>query len=162
MKLKIVRFIALFLLTLVTGLFWGTWFSLSRSMEVFSAEEFIHIGKTIIQNVATPMSIIMPLSILFMLISTWIYPVKNSPGFYCSVLACILTIVTLYITVGIEVPTDNQIKQWTASTIPSDWTAIRDRWEGFHTLRTFVSLASFASFTISIIFKNNGKADPIN
>ena len=50
MKLKAIQFMALLLLMLVTGVFWGTWFSLSRSMEVFSAAEFIHIGKTIIEK----------------------------------------------------------------------------------------------------------------
>jgi uncharacterized membrane protein len=157
MKLKFISFVALLLLTLVTGLFWGTWFSLGRSMEVFSADEFIHIGKTIIQNVATPMRIIMPLCILFMILSIWFYPDKRSLGFYCCVLASVLMIVTLYITVGIEVPIDNQIKQWTASNIPSDWKTIRDRWEAFHTFRTFTSLTSSASFTASIIFKNTEK-----
>jgi len=54
---------------LVTGIFWGTWFSLNRSIQVFSAEEFIHIGKTIIANLAVPMQFIMPSCILFMLLS---------------------------------------------------------------------------------------------
>jgi hypothetical protein len=58
MKLPVFYFISLFLLMMVTGIFWGTWFSLSRSREVFSAAEFIHIGKTIIHNLAMPMRII--------------------------------------------------------------------------------------------------------
>ncbi len=36
MKSKLVHFIALFLLMLVTGVFWGTWFTLTRSIEAFS------------------------------------------------------------------------------------------------------------------------------
>jgi uncharacterized membrane protein len=154
MKLKIIQFIALILLTLVTGLFWGTWFTLSRSIETFSAGEFIHIGKTIIRNVADPMKFMMPLCILSMLISIWFYPEKKSPGFYLGVFAFALIIVTLYITVGIEVPMDNQIKQWTVASVPGNWLQIRMRWEIFHTIRTFTSLASFAGFTASIQFKD--------
>ena len=59
MKSKIIDFAALFLLALVTGVFWETWFTLTRSIETFSAAEFIHIGKTIIANVAVPMRILM-------------------------------------------------------------------------------------------------------
>jgi uncharacterized membrane protein len=154
MKLKIIQFIALFLLTLVTGLFWGTRFSLSRTMETFSAGEFIHIGKTIIQNVADPMMIMMPLCILSMLISIWFYPEKKSMSFYLGGFAFALIIVTLYITVGIEVPMDNQIKQWTVATVPGNWLQIRMRWETFHAIRTFTSLISFAGFTASILFKD--------
>jgi uncharacterized membrane protein len=157
MKLKIIQFVALFLLMLVTGVFWGTWFSLSRSIESFSAAEFIHIGKVIIENLAFPMKIIMPACIVFMIIATWIYPHKKSAGFYLSVVALILIIITLYITVGIEVPIDNQIKQWTASTVPLNWETIRIRWQFFHTLRTVTSLASFACFTSSVLLTKNSR-----
>ena len=45
MKQKPVAFITVMLLMLVTGVFWGTWFTLTRSLEGFSAGEFIYIGK---------------------------------------------------------------------------------------------------------------------
>jgi uncharacterized membrane protein len=150
MSIKIIQFSALFLLMLVTGLFWGTWFSLSRSMETFSAAEFIHIGKTIIQNVATPMKVIMPLCILLMMITIAVYSPKKSTAFYLLIAAFALFLVTLYITVGIEVPIDNQIKQWTGSTVPAEWGAIRSHWELFHTARTFTSLASFGLFAAGL------------
>src|SRR5579862_9381107 len=121
MKLKVIQFTVLFLLLLVTGLFWGTWFAISQSIQDFSAAEFIHIGKVIIANVAMPMRIILPGCMLFMLLAIWFYPQKSGTGFYLSVVAFILIIIVLYITVGIEVPIDNQIKQWTASSVPSDW-----------------------------------------
>lgn len=149
---KLTNLVALFLLALVTGVFWGTWFTLTRSIETFSPAEFIHIGKMIIANVAWPMRILMPACILFMLLSAWLCPEKKSPGFYFSVAACLLIIVALMITLLVEVPIDNQIKTWTAETIPSDWEAIRERWQCFHTARTFASLASFGSLASAIIF----------
>jgi len=152
MTLKLTNLVALFLLALVAGVFWGTSFTLTGSIETFSPAEFIHIGKTIIANVAWPMRILMPACILFMLLSAWLYPEKKSPGFFLNVAACLLIIVTLLITLLVEVPIDNQIKTWTAETIPSDWGAIRERWQYFHTARTFVSLASFGSLAIAIIF----------
>src|SRR6266480_7399893 len=146
MTLKVTNFVALFLLALVTGVFWGTWFTLTRSIETFSPAEFIHIGKTIIANVAWPMRILMPACILFMLLSAWLYPEKKSPGSFLNMAACLLIIVALLI----EVPIDNQIKTWTAETIPSDWGARRERWQYFRIVRTFVSLVSFGSLAIAI------------
>ena len=144
---KLFQFITLLLLMLITGLFWGTWFAISRSIENFSAAEFIHIGKVIIKNVANPMRVIMPLCILLMAVSLWLYPEKRSVSFYLIVTSFVLLIVTLIITVGIEVPIDNQIKTWSPETVPSDWTAIRSRWQFFHTIRTFTSLVSFSLFS---------------
>ena len=152
MTLKLTNFVALFLLALVTGVFWGTWFTLTRSIEVFSPAEFIYIGKTIIANVAWPMRILMPACILFMVLAAGLYPEKKSPGFFLNVAACLLIIVALLITLLVGVPIDNQIKTWTAETTPSDWEAIRERWQYFHTARTFVSLASLGSLAIAIIF----------
>jgi uncharacterized membrane protein len=58
------------------------------------------------------------------------------------VLGLILIVAATLITVLMEVPVDNQIKVWTVATLPPDWEAIRDRWEFYHTVRTFTSIAS--------------------
>src|SRR5919108_3624908 len=107
---KITSFAALLLLALVTGVFWGTWFTLTRSITTFSAAEFIHIGQTIISNVAWPMRFLMPACILMMIFSAWLLAEKNSAGFYLSFVACLLIIIALLITLTVEVPIDNQIK----------------------------------------------------
>ena len=151
MKRRLIYFAALFLLMLITGVFWGTWFTLTRSLENFSANEFIHMGKVIISNVAVPMAIIMPAGILFIASSLWLYRPKKSTGFYFGLVSFILIIIVLVVTLSILVPIDNQIKQWTASTIPEDWQQIRSKWDIFHTLRTFASLLSFALFSVAIL-----------
>jgi uncharacterized membrane protein len=152
MASRLTNFAALFLLSLVTGVFWGTWFTLTRSIETFSAAEFIHIGKTIIANVAVPMKILMPSCIVLMILSAFFYPQKKSAGFYFSIAACVLIIIALLITLLVEVPIDNQIKTWTASTVPSDWEALRSRWQFYHSARTFISLASFGSLAVACCF----------
>jgi uncharacterized membrane protein len=148
---KSIQLVTGLLLVLVTGLFWGTWFSLSRTMYELPPGVFITIGKEIIKNVAVPMSIIMPASLiglLILLVKSW--KIK-SVYFYCILAALVLFIIALIITVGIEVPIDNQIKTWTDTTTPADWQSIRDRWEFYHAARTFVSLGGFAFFMIAIM-----------
>src|SRR5438552_7383748 len=116
MKLKATEFVTLILCALVMGVFWGTWFTLTRSIHNFSAAEFIHIGKTIIANVAVPMSIIMPAALLFLLLSMWSSYKTNRAVFWLFTLSFVLMVATLIITVGVEVPIDNQIKNWTPET----------------------------------------------
>jgi asparagine N-glycosylation enzyme membrane subunit Stt3 len=148
---KSIQLVTGLLLVMVTGLFWGTWFSLSRTMYKLPSGVFITIGKEIIKNVAVPMSIIMPASIiglLILLIGSWR---TKSVYFYCILITLVLFIIALVITVAIEVPIDNQIKTWTEVTTPTDWPSIRDRWEFYHTARTFVSLGGFTFFMIAIM-----------
>jgi len=148
---KLVYLVALFFLMLITGVFWGTWFTLSRSIESFTPDEFIHIGKVIIANVAVPMRLIMPSGILLILLSLWFCQQKKATGFYMGVLSLILVVATLLITILILVPIDNTIKQWTAATIPADFEQIRYKWKTYHAIRTFLSLAGFACFSLFIL-----------
>lgn len=57
----------------------------------------------------------------------------------------------LVITLAVEVPIDNQIQGWTAATLPGDWRPVQSRWELFHTIRTFASIAAVAAVTISTV-----------
>lgn len=152
MHYQIIQFIALFLLMLVTGIFWGPLFSLHRTLYVFNKVEFILIVKTIANNLAVPMRIMMPGCILFMFLSIWLYPVKDSIAFYLNIIAFILIIVSLIITLSVELPIVNRIVQWTENSIPSNWESIRDKWIKFHIVRTTTALLSFGCFISSIIF----------
>src|SRR6478609_11775876 len=150
MKFRTTYFVSIVLLMLVTGVFWGTWFTLTRSLNEFDTAEFIHIGKVIISNVALPMRILMPLCILGMLSTIWLYPDKKSKRFYIGIAACILIVITLLITLLILVPIDNEIKTWTALTVPEDVDQIRNRWEFYHAMRTCTSVTSFICFTLAM------------
>jgi len=64
MKLKLAQFSTNILFALVMGVFWGTWFALSRSIAVLRAQTFLDIGHATIRNLGVPMSILMPLSLV--------------------------------------------------------------------------------------------------
>lgn len=151
MRTTLIAFTSLLLLLLVTGVFWGTWFTLTRSIESFSAAEFIHIGKIIIANVAAPMRILMPAAILFVALWVMWYNYKKSIGFHFAVLGLAALLITLLITLLVLVPIDNQIKEWSATTMPSDWTTLRDKWQAFHAGRTFTAIISFACLALSVL-----------
>ena len=69
MKTRVAQVITIVLFALVMGVFWGTWFSLSRTMSQLSPETFLAVGHEMIQNLGTPMSILLPFALLSALIT---------------------------------------------------------------------------------------------
>jgi hypothetical protein len=151
MSHRSVNFIGLLLTALVMGVFWGTWFTLTRSLDTFEAPAFLQIGKTIIANVAWPMRFVMPATLLFMGWSIATHPSKRSTGFRLLLTSGALMVVTLLITLLVEVPIDNMIAQWTVETIPAGWKEQRLTWDRFHAARTFTAIASFAAYLWSAL-----------
>lgn len=152
MTLKIAQFLSTMLFALVMGVFWGTWFTLSRSIEGFQPQTFLDIGQTAIRNLAVPMAILMPLSLLSALIMIALLP-KRSIAFVFAIVAFALMVAALVVTLAVEVPIDNQIKVWTIATLPANWEMLRDRWEFYHGVRTFVSILALAFMTVSSLSK---------
>ncbi len=150
--LFVLNFLAVLILMLVTGVFWGPWFALSRSFKLFSAEEFIKIAKVMSTNLGVPMRFMLPCCIVLLLASVYIYPDKSSPGFYFDIVALALITVSLIVTIWVEVPIVKNVEQWTETILPANWMAIRSRWVSFHRIRTFASVISFACLIISILY----------
>jgi uncharacterized membrane protein len=60
-------------------------------------------------------------------------------------------VVALLITLLVNVPIDDRIKQWTIGTLPSDWEAVRDRWQLYHGIRTVASLGGLGCVFLSAL-----------
>ena len=148
---KILLFTTGMLLVLVTGILWGAWFSLSRSMYSFSPETFIAVGKHFMQNVSVGMNILMPLGIGGLVALLLMAGNRKKAHFYWLLSALIFFVLTMVITLFIEISIHSQIKTWAGNSLPSDWQEIRDRWQFYHTDRTFLSLAGMACYLMAVI-----------
>lgn len=144
----VIEFISLFLLFLVTGVFWGLWVSISRSYDQLSITELTHIAKIIIENLAVPMRFMAMSCILFLSLSAWLCP---NEAFYLILASIGCTLTALLITILIEVPINNQVITWTSSTVPSNWEVIRKRWMFFNIIRTIAALAGFGFFAAAML-----------
>jgi uncharacterized membrane protein len=144
MAARVTQFVSIFLLVLVVGSLWGTWFGLSRSIEALSPETFLEVGHVMIGNFGAVMPVLMPSAVLATLLSG-ILLLRVRPGAAYLTLAGFVCFVgvTLVTLLG-NVPIDNLIRGWTPATLPADWREARDRWQAFHTVRTFLSLAGLA------------------
>ena len=129
------------LFTLVAGVFCDTWFSLSRSIAAITPATFLEVGRTMIANLGGPMSVLLPATIVSALVLVVVlYRRHNKPGFALAAAALGLLVVSMAITLTINVPIDDQIARWTMATLPPDWESIRNRWEFYHGLRTALTL----------------------
>jgi hypothetical protein len=152
MKSKLIDSAALFLLMLVTGVFWGNMVyadSLNRNpfrRRIYShrPNDYRKCGRADENPNAFLYSVcdFIDLVLSAKEVSRILLQRGGMPPH----------LISLLITLLVEVPIDNQIKTWTAETVPSDWQAMRDRWASFHTAGTFTSLASFGSLALAIIF----------
>ena len=150
MRIRAAQATTIVLFALVMGVFWGTWFSLSRTMDQLSAETFVAVGHQMIQNLGVPMAILLPLALLSALVTlALLWPQRRTAAFWWLLAGFALMAAALVVTLGVEVPIDNRIQDWTAATLPGDWRSIQSRWELFHTIRTLVSIAAVVAATIA-------------
>ncbi len=152
------QFISILLLALVTSVFWGTWLGLSRSMAALTPETFLEVGHTMIANLGTIMAILMPAAILAVLPVLYLLYRARSRAFYLTLAGFVLFVIALLITLIVEVPIDNQIEGWTVTSLPPNWQQLRDRWELFHALRSWVSVLGLALLLASALFAGDTAA----
>jgi uncharacterized membrane protein len=140
------------LFALVMGVFWGTWFSLSRTMHQLSADTFVAVGHEMIENLGLPMAILLPLALLSALVTlTLLWRGGRGAAFWWLLGGFLLMVAALVVTLAVEVPIDDRIATWTVATLPGDWRSIQSRWELWHTIRTFLSIAAVVAVTISAV-----------
>lgn len=164
MRLKTLQFSAIMLYALVMGVFWGTWFAQSRTMDQLGPATFIENGRMYIANLAMPMRFLMPGSILITFLTAfalWVRRDRRAWAFRGTLAAGVLMVAALIITLTVNAPLDNLIKTWTLETLPSDWAGIRDHWEAFHCLRTWVSIAGFAALVAGTLVSIGGTSGGI-
>ena len=152
MTLKVAQFVNILLLVLVVGVFWGPWLGLSRSIGSFSAQTFLDIGHTMIGNLAPVMPALMITAILSTVPVLYLLHAQRATTFYPALLGLLLFVTAMLITVLVEVPIDNQIREWTVNSLPANWQQVRDRWEFFHGIRTFASLCGLGFIVASALF----------
>jgi uncharacterized membrane protein len=152
MTLKIWELISILLSALVTGMFWGPWLALSRSISTFEPEVFLAIVHRMNQNMASVMTTLMPAALLSTVPVLFISHSERPRIFYPTLTGFALFIVALLVTVLVEVPIVKQIERWTVSTLPGNWQQLRDRWGAFHVVRIVASGAGLVLLVIVAIF----------
>jgi hypothetical protein len=152
MTLKFFQFLTITLYALVTGALWGTWLSLGRTMTQFDAATYVADGHHMIANLGSVMPVLMLSTTAGTILVFLLLPRPWPAGAaLLTIVAFALLAAVIVVTLTVEVPIDNQVKSWTAITLPADWQDIRARWATFHTVRTFLSVAGLMCMVASVL-----------
>ena len=123
MNLRIAQFANLLPFALVMGVFWGTWFSLSRSIAAIRPDAFLQIGHIMIRNLGGPKSVLLPAALASsVVVLILLFRRKRIAAFYLAMAGLLLMVAAMTITLAVNVPIDVLINQWTVNTLPGDWT----------------------------------------
>jgi uncharacterized membrane protein len=70
--------------------------------------------------------------------------------------AALLLIVSLVVTVRVEVPINRSIAMWDANLPPANWAQVRDHWLAFHRLRAASGILAFVVATLGLMRGTDG------
>jgi uncharacterized membrane protein len=65
--------------------------------------------------------------------------------------AALLIVVSIVITVRVEVPLNRTIASWIPGAAPPDWRMLRDRWLWNHLIRTIASIIAFLCAAVGLV-----------
>jgi len=68
---------------------------------------------------------------------------QRDRAFWLTCGGLVLLLITLAITLGVNVPLNNIEAGWNVQHPPSDWATVRDQWESSHAVRTATTLIAF-------------------
>jgi uncharacterized membrane protein len=151
MTLKVFDVISIVLSSLVMGVFWGPWVALSRSMRTFAPDVFLAIVQRMNRNLEPVMTVLMPIAILS-IVPVAVLSRGRPESFSLALSAIALFVLSLVVTVRIEVPIVKQIVTWTVATRPDNWEQLRDRWVSFHSVRIVAGVAGVVVLLVGALF----------
>ncbi|HWC78829.1 MAG TPA: anthrone oxygenase family protein [Pseudonocardiaceae bacterium] len=153
MVLKACELLNIVLSALVTGVFWGPWVGLTRSIATFEPAAFLAIGYRLNVNLAPLMTVLMPVALLTA-VPTLVLSVGGRPAtFVLTLIGVLLFVVALVVTLAIEVPIAARIKSWASGTaLPDDWRQQRDRWAAVHVVRVATGIAGLGLLVAGAVF----------
>ena len=145
MAIRATQFVAVFLQVLVVGAFWGSWIGLSRFIKTLTPATFVEVGHVMMDGYGPIMSVLMPAAVLATLVAGILTYRRNPLAGFLTLVGFVCVAGATAITLIVNVPIDEMMAGWTVATLPADWMQIRDRWETYHTARTFVTLGGVAA-----------------
>jgi uncharacterized membrane protein len=121
-------------------------------MASFEPDVFLAIVQRLNRNMEPLMTALLPVALLSTLPVLLLAYGRRPETFFLTLAGLLLFIVTLLVTVLVEVPIVKQIVTWTISTLPDNWQQLRDRWAAFHLARIIPSLVGLVLVLIGAIF----------
>ncbi len=139
-----VLYFAVLFVGIIAGLLFGTAIE-QQQLNVLDAKGWVTARHSIDAVFSRLLPWVWNITLLLLFASAYLTQGVNRALF---VVSGLLLLIGIVVTLVFDVPINKQIAEWTPSTVPHNWTSLRDRWVRFHWLRT---LAGFAAFVCALI-----------
>jgi len=156
MTRSIFIFMALFFVALISGASFAIW--LDNNFAGMSPSFFVEKMQHSIRALTLPLPIVAILGVFFT-ISATIFARRDLPSFYLLIAASLCIIAGAVTTVFGNVPINNQILTWTASSPPVNWQEISEKWWLFHSVRTIFTTAGLSFLIMAVLAGRAKNAD---
>ena len=111
---------------------------------------YVEFQQARISALTLPMPLLGASTTIFAILLTFSLRGQQS-AFYLTLAATLCFVAGMAVTVGFNMPINNQVVAWSAGAPPADWWQLRDRWWSWHIVRTLLSIAAFISLLLSIL-----------
>ena len=143
--LAMLRFVAVLTTGLVAGIFLGDRMGASFARPALSPSSFVTFQQIQHMHFAKMMPILIGIAILSS--AAWLVLIRSRIGsaeFVSLALGTLAYISVIVLTRTVNVPINDQLMTWIASSPPPDVMEIWARWEQVHTVRTVLAVLGFA------------------
>jgi uncharacterized membrane protein len=140
----VVRFLAVFSTGLVAGIYLGDRMGASFARPELSPSSFVKFQQIQHVHFLKMMPVLLGIAILSsMALLARIRSRVGSPEFVFVALGTLACISVIVVTRTVNVPINNQLMTWDASSPPAGVMEIWARWERMHSVRTFLAILGF-------------------
>ena len=147
----VIRLCALLFTALSMSVHFGTWLTEQPIRTTSSGALFIEVHQGRDRVAARVMPILGNVAIV--LVALAVFFARGVPAaFALSLAGLVLIIGDMVVTLLGNVPINRLVQSWRPDEPPAEWKRVRDRWERFHTLRTFLIVSGFALYAASVVF----------
>lgn len=145
------RFCSVMLSALSTGGFFGTWTSLGPSTRKFAPDTYVEVQQATIRNLRPVMGTLLPAAVAANALAVALGArERRDPAFALTLGGLGAQLVSLLLTVAVELPINAQVMTWAPAQPPPDWEMVRNRWAQVHTARTASSVAGLACLVAAL------------
>ncbi len=160
MTASLIRFFNIIFAALLAGTSFGIWLGFNPAE--YSASTYVEQQQNLLRSFNTPMVILVAMATVVTLVSAYLQR-RNKTIFILLLFAAAFFISCMFITRLGNLPMQSEMLEWTANTLPDNWTLLRDKWWSFHVMRTIVELIALILIVWATVqIKNSRKEIIVN
>ena len=140
MTILIIRFLNILMAGLIAGTLFGIW--IGYNPQSYSAQTYIEHQQSVIKSLNTLMPLLGLFTIILTIISAFMQ--RNYQSVFITLLiAAIFLIISGLVTRFGNQPINSIVMTWDKTSVPNNWTELRDKWWSLHIIRAVTSMVAF-------------------